>query len=149
MRFCIELGADAAINYKTEDFVKKVKALTDGVGVQLILDIVGGDYVERNFDAAAVEGRIVLIGFMGSSTAKVDLRSFTSKRLHHTGSTLRGITVAGKAKIASAVDAKLLPLLLDGRFKTVVDSTFPLEQAAQAHRRMEGGQHMGKIVLTT
>lgn len=145
---CIGLGADRAINYRTEDFVAEVKAVTEGVGADAILDMVGGDNVERNFDAAAVEGRIIQIGFMESSRARVDLRTLMVKRLHYTGSTLRARSVADKAMLASAVEAKVMPLLLDGRFKTVVDSTFPLDRAAQAHRRMETGQHIGKIVLT-
>ena len=146
---CIGLGADRAINYKTEDFVFEVKAVTDGVGVHAILDMVGGDYIDKNFDAAAVEGRIIQIGFMESSLAKVDFRKLMMKRLHYTGSTLRARSVAAKGMLANAVEAKVLPLLLDGRFRTVVDSTFPLEQAAKAHRRMETGHHIGKIVLTT
>jgi NADPH2:quinone reductase len=145
---CIGLGADRAINYRTEDFVAEVKAVTEGVGADAILDMVGGDNVGRNFDAAAVEGRIIQIGFMESSRARVDLRTLMVKRLHYTGSTLRARSVADKAMLASAVEAKVMPLLLDGRFKTVVDSTFPLDRAAQAHRRMETGQHIGKIVLT-
>ena len=145
---CIGLGADRAINYRTEDFVAEVKAVTEGVGADAILDMVGGDNVERNFDAAAVEGRIIQIGFMESSRARVDLRTLMVKRLHYTGSTLRARSVADKAMLASAVEAKVMPLLLDGRFKTVVDSTFPLDRAAQAHRGMETGQHIGKIVLT-
>jgi NADPH2:quinone reductase len=146
---CIGLGADRAINYKTEDFVSEVKAVTDGVGADVILDMVGGDYIDKNFDAAAVEGRIIQIGFMESSLAKVDFRKLMMKRLHYTGSTLRARSAADKAMLANVVEAKVLPLLLDGRFKTVVDSTFPLGQAAEAHRRMETGQHIGKIVLTT
>jgi NADPH2:quinone reductase len=145
---CIGLGADRAISYRTEDFVAEVKAVTEGVGTDAILDMVGGDNVGRNFDAAAVEGRIIQIGFMESSRARVDFRTLMVKRLHYTGSTLRARSVADKAMLASAVEAKVMPLLLDGRFKTVVDSTFPLDRAAQAHRRMETGQHIGKIVLT-
>jgi NADPH:quinone reductase len=145
---CIELGADIAINYKSDDFVKEVKSFTAGIGANLILDIVGGDYIERNFDAASIEGRIVIIGFMESPIAKINFTKFMVKRLVHTGSTLWGRSVADKGTIAKAVEVELLPLLLDGRFKTIVDSTFPLEQAAEAHRRMESGQHIGKIVLT-
>jgi NADPH2:quinone reductase len=145
---CIGLGADRAINYRTEDFVAEVKAVTEGVGAHVILDMVGADYIEKHFEAAAIEGRIVQIGFMESSLAKVDFRKLMMKRLHYTGSTLRARSVADKGMLARAVEAKVLPLLLDGRFKTVVDSTFPLERAADAHRRMEAGQHIGKIVLT-
>jgi NADPH2:quinone reductase len=129
--------------------VSEVRAVTDGVGAHAILDMVGGDYIDKNFDAAAVEGRIIQIGFMERSLAKVDFRKLMMKRLHYTGSTLRARSVAAKGMLANAVEAKVLPLLLDGRFRTVVDSTFPLEQAAKAHRRMETGHHIGKIVLTT
>jgi NADPH2:quinone reductase len=146
---CIGLGADRAINYKTEDFVTEVRAVTEGVGAHAILDMVGGDYIEKNFDAASLEGRIIQIGFMESSFAKVNFSKLMTKRLHYTGSTLRARSVTDKGVLASVVDAKVLPLLLDGRFKTVVDGTFPLQRAADAHRRMEAGQHIGKIVLTT
>src|SRR5258708_2570403 len=145
---CVGLGADRAINYRAEDFVTEVKVVTEGVGAHVILDMVGADYIEKNFEAAAIEGRIIQIGFMESSLAKVDFRKLMMKRLHYTGSTLRARTVADKGMLARAVEAKVLPLLRDGRFKTVVDSTFPLERAADAHRRMEAGQHIGKIVLT-
>jgi NADPH2:quinone reductase len=145
---CIGLGADRAINYKTEDFVTEVGVVTEGAGAHVILDMVGGDYIEKNFDAASVEGRIVQIGFMESSLAEVNFGKLPMKRLHYTGSTLRARSVADKAMLASVVEAKLLPLLLDGRFRTVVDSTFALERAAEAHRRMEAGHHIGKIVLT-
>jgi NADPH2:quinone reductase len=145
---CIELGADRAINYRTEDFVAEVGAFTAGVGADAILDMVGGDYVEKNFDAAAVEGRIIQIGFMANSLANVNFRKLMMKRLHYTGSTLRARSVADKAMLADTVEAKVLPLLQDGRFKPVVDSTFPLERVAEAHRKMEAGQHIGKIVLT-
>lgn len=145
---CIELGADRAINYKTEDFVTEVRAFTAGVGADAILDMVGGDYIEKNFDAAAVEGRIIQIGFMASSLANVNFRKLMMKRLHYTGSTLRARSVADKAMLAGTVEAKVLPLLRDGRFRPVIDSTFPLKHVVEAHRRMEAGQHIGKIVLT-
>ena len=145
---CIGLGADRAINHKMEDFVAAVRVFTDGVGADAILDMVGGDYVEKNFDAAAVEGRIIQIGFMATSRAEVDFRKLMMKRLHYTGSTLRARSVADKAMLASTVEAKVLLLLRDGRFRPVVDSTFPLKRVAEAHRRMEAGQHIGKIVLT-
>jgi NADPH2:quinone reductase len=145
---CIGFGADRAINYKTEDFVAEVQAVTEGVGAHVILDMVGGDYIERNFDAALVGGRIIQIGFMESSLAKVNFSKLMIKRLHYTGSTLRARSVADKGMLASMVEAKVLPLLLDGRFRTVVDSTFAVERAAKAHRRMEAGHHIGKIVLT-
>jgi NADPH2:quinone reductase len=145
---CRKLGADLAINYKTEDFVANAKKATDGKGVDLILDMVGGDYIERNYEAAAVEGRIVQIAFQGSPKATVDFRRVMLKRLHHTGSTLRSRSVADKAAIARAVEDKVLPLLADGRVKPVLYKTFPLKDAAAAHALMESSAHIGKIVLT-
>ena len=144
---CRKLGADLAINYKTEDFVANAKKATDGKGVDLILDMVGGDYIERNFEAAAVEGRIVQIAFQGSPKATVDFRRIMLKRLHHTGSTLRSRSTADKAAIARAVEDKVLPLLADGRVKPVLYKTFPLKDAAAAHALMESSAHIGKIVL--
>jgi NADPH2:quinone reductase len=145
---CIKLGADRAINYKTEDFVAEVKAATNGVGVHVILDMVGGDYVERNYDAAAVEGRVVQIALLGGPKATVNFAKLMVKRLHHTGSTLRPRSNADKAAMVSAIEAKVMPLLRDGRVKPLMDSTFPLEKAADAHRRMETSEHIGKIVLS-
>jgi len=145
---CLKLGADAAINYKTEDFVAKTKALTDSAGVNVILDMVGGDYIDRNYDAAAIEGRIVQIAFLGGPKATPNFSKLMMKRLHHTGSTLRPRSVADKAAMVSAITAKVLPWLADGRVKPLMDSTFPLKDAAKAHERMESSQHIGKIVLT-
>jgi putative PIG3 family NAD(P)H quinone oxidoreductase len=145
---CIKLGADRAINYKTEDFVAEVKAATKGVGVHVILDMVGGDYVERNYDAAAVEGRVVQIALLGGPRATVGLHKLMVKRLTHTGSTLRPRSNADKAAMVAAIEAKVMPLLRDGRVKPLMDSTFPLEKAADAHRRMETSEHIGKIVLS-
>jgi NADPH2:quinone reductase len=146
---CTKLGADVAINYKTEDFVAATKAATGGKGADVILDMVGGDYIERNYEAAAVEGRIVQIAFQGSPKAKVDFRRIMLKRLHHTGSTLRSRSVPDKGAIASAVAEKVGPLMDAGRIKPVMDSNFPLAKAADAHARMESSAHIGKIVLTT
>ncbi|HEX4237672.1 MAG TPA: NAD(P)H-quinone oxidoreductase [Xanthobacteraceae bacterium] len=145
---CRRLGADLAINYNTEDFVALSKQATQGSGVNLILDMVGGDYVGRNYEAAAVEGRIVQIAFLASSRVTVDLMRLMFKRLTHTGSTLRARAVADKAAIAQAVEKNVLPLLASGRVKPPIDSTFPLAQASAAHARMESGKHIGKIVLT-
>jgi NADPH2:quinone reductase len=145
---CRQLGADLAINYKTEDFVAVVKAATDGKGVDVVLDMVGGDYIERNYEAAAVEGRIVQIAFQGSPKATVDFRRIMLKRLHHTGSTLRARSVADKGAIARAVEDKVLPLFAAGKVKPVVYKTFPLSDAAAAHALMESSAHIGKIVLT-
>ena len=145
---CRKLGADLAINYKTEDFVAATKAATDGGGADVILDMVGGDYIARNYEAAAVEGRIVQIAFQGSPKATVDFRRLMLKRLHHTGSTLRARSVADKGAIARAVEGNVLPLMSAGKVKPIVFKTFPLIEAAQAHTLMETSQHIGKIVLT-
>jgi NADPH:quinone reductase len=145
---CRKLGADLAIDYKTQDFVALTKEATEGRGAEVILDMVGGDYVGRNYEAAAVEGRIVQIAFLASSRVTVDLMRLMLKRLTHTGSTLRARAVAEKTAIARAVEKNVLPLLTSGRVKPLIDSTFPLRQAAAAHARIESGQHIGKIVLT-
>ena len=145
---CRKLGADVAINYKTEDFVALTKEATGGAGADVILDMVGGDYIERNYEAAAVEGRIVQIAFQGNPKAIVDFRRIMLKRLHHTGSTLRSRSTADKGLIARAVADKVMPLLAAGKMKPVMDSTFPLKDAAAAHARMESSAHIGKIVLT-
>jgi len=143
-----KLGADVAVNYKTEDFVAATKAATGGKGAEAILDMVGGDYIERNYEAAGVEGRIVQIAFQGSPKATVDFRRIMLKRLHHTGSTLRSRSVADKGAIAKAIEQQVLPLIAAGKVKPVMDSTFPLREAAAAHARMETSAHIGKIVLT-
>jgi NADPH2:quinone reductase len=144
---CTKLGADRAINYKTEDFVAEVKASTGGAGADVILDMVGGDYIERNYDAAAIDGRVVQIAFLGGPKATVNFTRLVVKRLTHTGSTLRPRSNADKAKMVAAIEAKVLPLLREGRIKPLMDSTFALEKAADAHRRMESSEHIGKIVL--
>ena len=145
---CRRLGADVAVNYKEEDFVAATKAATNGRGADVILDMVGGDYIERNYEAAAVEGRVVQIAFAGSPKATVDFRRIMLKRLTHTGSTLRARSIEDKAAIARAVEQHVLPLIAAGRVKPVIDSTFALDQAALAHARMESSLHIGKIVLT-
>ncbi len=144
---CRTLGADLAINYKTQDFVAEVKKFTGKKGVELILDMVGGDYIERNYEAAAVEGRIVQIAFQGSPKATVDFRRLMLKRLHHTGSTLRARAVADKAAIRDAIETHVLPLLAAGTVKPLIFKTFPLRDAAKAHALMESSAHIGKIVL--
>ncbi len=146
---CIKLGADRAINYKTEDFVAEVKTATSGAGANVILDMVGGDYVERNYEAAAVDGRVVQIAVLGGAKATVNFARLMVKRLHHTGSTLRPRSHADKAAMVAAIEARVMPLLREGRVKPLMDSTFPLEKAADAHRRMESSEHIGKIVLVT
>jgi NADPH2:quinone reductase len=144
---CRALGADVAVNYRTEDFVAATKSMTGGRGADVILDMVGGDYIERNYEAAAVEGRIVQIAFQGSPKATVDFRRIMLKRLTHTGSTLRARSAADKAAIAGAVEERVLPLIAAGKARPLIDSTFPLAQAAAAHARMEASAHIGKIVL--
>jgi len=145
---CLRLGADHAINYRTEDFVAAVKQATGGAGVNVILDMVGGDYVERNYDAAAVDGRIVQIAVLGGAKATVNVTRIMVKRLIHTGSTLRPRSNADKAAMVAAIEAKVMPLFREGRIKPLIDSTFPLQKAADAHRRMESSEHIGKIVLS-
>jgi putative PIG3 family NAD(P)H quinone oxidoreductase len=145
---CRRLGADVAVNYKSEDFVAATKAATANKGAEVILDMVGGDYIERNYEAAAVDGRIVQIAFQGSPKATVNFTRLMLKRLTHTGSTLRARSVADKAAIARAVEAQVLPLMAAGKVKPVMDSTFALAQAAAAQARMETSSHIGKIVLS-
>jgi NADPH:quinone reductase len=144
---CLALGAGHAVNYRTEDFVAATKAATGGKGADVILDMVGGDYIERNYEAAAVEGRIVQIAFQGSPRANVDFRRIMLKRLHHTGSTLRSRSVPDKGAIAQAVERNVSPLIAAGKVRPVMDSTFPFREAAKAHERMESSAHIGKIVL--
>lgn len=144
---CEKLGAHRAINYREEDFVRVVKEETGGEGVNLILDMVGGDYVERNYHAAAVEGRIVQIATLGGAKANADISRLMVKRLTHTGSTLRPRTIEFKEQIAQELEAKVWPLLADRRIAPVMDMIFPLKDAWRAHERMEEGDHIGKIVL--
>lgn len=145
---CIKLGADHAINYKTQDFVTVSRELTGGNGPNLIIDMVGGDYIEKNYDAAAMDGRIVQIAFLGGPKATVNFAKLMTKRLVHTGSTLRPRSPADKAAMVAAIEAKVMPLIRASQVKPLIDSTFPLRNAADAHRRMETSQHVGKIVLT-
>ena len=144
---CLKLGAVRAINYKTEDFVAEVKTATNGAGANVILDMVGGDYVDRNYDAAAVDGRIVQIATLGGAKVTVNIAKVMVKRLYHTGSTLRPRTNADKAAMVAAIEARVMPLMREGLIKPLMDSTFPLEKAADAHRRIETSEHIGKIVL--
>jgi NADPH:quinone reductase len=145
---CLRLGADAAVNYRTADFVAATLESTDSRGADVILDMVGADYVPRNYAAAAVDGRIVQIAFLNGPKATLDLRPLMVKRLVHTGSTLRPRPVAQKALIAQALQARVWPLLAAGRCRPVIDSTYPLADAASAHARMESSAHVGKIALT-
>jgi NADPH:quinone reductase len=145
---CLDLGADRAVNYKTEDFVATAKEATGGKGVDVILDMVGGDYTDKNIVMAAEDGRIVQIATLGGIEAKVNLARLMMKRLTLTGSTLRPRTREVKAGFARALEERVWPLLATGKVKLVIDSTFPLAEAAAAHRRLETSQHVGKIVLT-
>lgn len=144
---CERLGAERAIDYRREDFVALVKELTHGEGVDVILDMVGGDYVQRNIAALRENGRLVYIGFLQGAKVTVNLLPVLLKRLTITGSTLRIRSVEEKGRIASALHRRVWPLIANGRIRPVIDSTFRLEQAAEAHRRMESGEHLGKIVL--
>jgi putative PIG3 family NAD(P)H quinone oxidoreductase len=145
---CRKLGADVAVNYRTEDFVAATRKATGERGANLVLDIIGGDYIDRNYAVAAVEGRILQVAVQASPIAQIDARRLMFKRLTHTGSTLRARSVADKATIARAVETNVLPLLAAERVKPVIDSRFPLREAAAAHARMEASHHIGKIVLT-
>jgi NADPH2:quinone reductase len=144
---CLKLGAIRAINYKSEDFVAVTKEVTGGQGANVILDMVGGSYIEQNYDAAAMDGRIVQIAFLGGPKATVNFTKLMVKRLTHTGSTLRPRSNADKAAIVAAIEAKVMPFLRESRIKPLMDSTFPLEKASEAHARMETSTHIGKIVL--
>ncbi|HEX7545731.1 MAG TPA: NAD(P)H-quinone oxidoreductase [Gemmatimonadaceae bacterium] len=145
---CERLGAERAVNYRTEDFVELTKTATSGRGVDVILDMIGGDYVPREIAALAEEGRLVLISTMGGAMAEIDLRAVMGRRLTITGSTLRVRPAAFKGGIARSLNEKVWPLLERGTVKPVVHATFPLERAGDAHRLMESGEHIGKIVLT-
>jgi len=149
VRACEKLGALRGIDYHKEDFVEVMQAETRGKGVDIILDIVGGPYVPRNIDAAAVDGKIVIISMLGGSRGEINLVKLLHKRLTITGSTLRARTVAQKAAVADGVRKNIWPHLAAGRARPVVHATFPLAQASEAHRLMESSAHIGKIVLTT
>ncbi len=146
-RACEDLGAERAINYREEDFVEVVKTATGG-GVDVILDMVGGDYIQRDIKALAPDGRLVFIAFLGGSTAEVNFLPMMIKRLTLTGSTLRIRPIEFKAAIARELEAKVWPLIAQGQIGPVLHQRFPLAQAAQAHGLMESGTHIGKIVLT-
>ena len=143
---CEELGAVKAINYNRDDFVEVSKALTE-VGVNVVLDIVGGDYVQKNFSACAPKARIINIAFLQGSNVQVDLLPLMLKQLVLTGSTLRAQPLENKAGIAAGVESQVWPLIAEGKFKPMVHSSFPLAQASAGHALMESSQHIGKIVL--
>jgi len=147
-RACESLGADKAINYRTEDFVEVIKQLTSKKGVNVTLDMVGGSYVAREVACAADDGRIVLIAFLDGPEAKFDIMTVMRKRLSITGSTLRARPVPFKAAIAQQLREKVWPLIEASKIKPVIYRTFPLEQAMDAHKLMESSAHIGKIVLT-
>lgn len=145
---CRELGADLAINYRSQDFVAEVLAATDKKGADLILDMVGGDYINRNLSCLAMDGRLVFIAFLQGAKAEVNFAQVMMKRQTITGSTLRPRSVAQKGAIAAALKAQVWPLLDAGKVKPVLYKTFPLAEAAEGHRLMESSAHTGKIVLT-
>lgn len=147
-RACLKLGASAAINYRTHDFVSEIRRLTEGAGVNLILDMVGGSYFSRNLQCLAIEGRLVQIAVQQGAEASFNLAQLMTRRLTATGSTLRPRSIAEKARIARGVRESAWPLLESGRIKVLVYREFPLENAADAHRLMESGLHIGKIILT-
>ena len=144
---CTKLGADVAINHKREDFVERVRSETGGRGVDIILDIIGGDYLARNIDALAMEGRLVQVGIMGGARAQINLAPLLQRRLTLTGSTLRPRTPDQKGMIARELEARVWPLLAEGRVAPAVHRTFPLADAADAHRLLEAGDVIGKLVL--
>lgn len=145
---CLDLGADRAVDYRSEDFVEVVKDATGKRGVDVILDMVGGDYVDRNIRSLADDGRLVNIAYQKGSKVEVDMMRVMLKRLTLTGSTLRIRPASVKGAIASAVREQVSPMLADKRVRVVMDSTFPLAEAARAHERIDAGEHIGKIVLT-
>ncbi|MCO6425146.1 zinc-binding dehydrogenase [Sinorhizobium meliloti] len=144
---CLKLGADGAIDYRRQDFVAVSKELTGGRGPDVILDMVGGDYIARNLEAVAVDGRIAQIAFQKGSKAEVDFLPLLMKRITLTGSTLRARPLAMKAKLAASLEEHVLPVLARGEARPLIDSTYPFEQVADAHARMDSGSHTGKIVL--
>jgi NADPH2:quinone reductase len=147
-RFCEELGATKAINYKTEDFSAVIHQLTDGKGVNVVLDMIGGDYTAANISSLAEEGRLVLINAMKGKDVQIDLAQVMRKRLIITGSMLRSREIEFKSAIARSLEQHVWPLLASGKIKPVVQAVFPAEEAAKAHALMESNEHMGKIVLS-
>jgi len=145
---CERLGAERAINYRDENFVEVAKTLTGGVGLDLILDMVGGNYIQRNIAALATGGRLVQIAFLAGANVELNLMPLMLKRLTLTGATLRARAIEDKSAIADALRGRVWPLLESGQVRPVIDSTVALADAATAHERMESGEHIGKIVLT-
>lgn len=147
-RECLALGADHAINYKTADFAAEIKTLTEGKGVNLILDIVGGDYIQKNIKSMAFGGRMVSIAFLNGSKTRIDMMPVMLKQLTLTGSTMRIRPVQQKAVIARDLVEKVWPLIAAGKLKVVTAAEFPLDQASEGHKLMESSRHIGKIILT-
>lgn len=145
---CRELGADAAINYRTHDFVAEIHALTGGGGVDVVLDIIGGDYLPRNIECLHLHGRLLQVGLIGGSKSHINLRPVLQHRLTITGSTLRPRTVEEKGSIARELEEHVWPLLARGAVRPVVHATYPLRDAASAHQALESGEVIGKVVLT-
>jgi NADPH:quinone reductase len=142
------LGADVAVNYRTTDFVEAVKEATGGHGADVILDMVGGEYLMRNIEAVAEDGRIVTIATIAGAKTSIDLLRIRAKRITLTGSMLRSRSIGFKAELARTVEEVVGPIIKEGRYKPVIDRLFPLEQVVEAHRRIDGGEHIGKIILT-
>jgi len=145
---CVRLGADKAINYKTQDFAAEIKAATGGKGVDVILDMVGGDYVPKELKSLADDGRLVFIAFLRGHKSELDINEVMRRRLTISGSTLRPRPVEFKGAIARSLRDRIWPLIEAGKIKPEIYKTFPLAEAAEAHRLMETSQHIGKIVLT-
>jgi len=145
---CVKLGADKAINYRSQDFLAEVLAATDNKGVNVILDMVGGDYVPKELKCLAEEGRLVFIAFLRGPKTELDINEVMRRRLTLTGSTLRPRPVEFKGAIAASLRQHVWPLIEAGKIKPVIFKTFPLAEAAEAHRLMESSQHIGKLVLT-
>ena len=145
--FCRSIGADVAINHGKEDFVEAVLGATGGAGVDVVLDMVGGDYTERNLRVLAPEGRVVQISALKGSNVEISLSEVMRKRATITGSYLRPRTIEAKGRVAEAVRRRVWPLLESKRISPIIDRVFPLEQVADAHRHLEGGQHIGKVLL--
>lgn len=146
---CAELGASMLVNYKNDDFAHELRAATNGHGADVILDIIGAKYLDKNLDALAVDGRLVVIGLQGGRRAELDLLKVWSKRAWVTGSTLRHRTVEEKAAVVAAVRADAWPLVAAGSLRPVIDRSFPMKEASRAHEHVEQGRHVGKVLLTT
>jgi len=146
-RTCEQIGAERAINYKTEDFVSVIRQLTDGRGVDVILDMVAGDYVPRELQCLADDGRLVIIAFLGGTKTQLNMTDILRRRLTITGSTLRPRPVAFKARLANTLEEKVWPLIANGTIRPVIHSRYPLKNAREAHAMMESSNHVGKLVL--